>query len=74
LVVINGREVPAMADLIAIGYPDQATATAKRARRDVLRLAKALTLAAALLAALTAGIVIGGAARKKFYQATRGYT
>ena len=45
----------------------------QKARRDVMRLAKALTLAAALLAALTAGFVIGGAARKKLYRATRGY-
>ena len=49
------------------------TASGQRSRRDVLRLAKVLTLAAALLAALAAGIVIGGAARKKIYRATRGY-
>jgi hypothetical protein len=42
-------------------------------RRDVMRLAKALTLAAALLAALTVGVVIGGAARKRLYRATHGY-
>ena len=45
----------------------------QEARRDVLRLVKGLTLAAALLAALAAGFVLGGAARKKIYRATRGY-
>ena len=57
----------------ADGSPSQRPGSSQKARRDVMRLAKVLTLAAALLGALTAGVVIGGAARKKLYRATRGY-